>query len=189
MDMGRGIWEQEEACLRSQKLRNGAQMDLYNERSGLCMEILKACRIHEAGHWFWWLPWAPSWKVDEWVAVLKRLGWDWGPSQFIATASKDENNSVRLGSMCLSCVLLCKHSNAFSLRCGIKGISTVSHCPVTPGLTGGQHLLLYQCILHKSCTGKPCFYLPSTVHLLLELCIERLGINPNSVTYSVSMGK
>lgn len=50
-------------------------------------------------------------------------------------------------------------------------------------------LLLYRCILHESCTGKPCFCLPSTTYLLLELCLERLGINPNSVTYSVSMGR
>lgn len=67
-------------------------------------------------------------------AQKARMGW--GPSQFIEAASKDENSSVRLGSMCLSCVLLCMHLNAFSLSCGIKGISTVSYCQVTPGLTG-----------------------------------------------------
>lgn len=63
-----------------------------------------------------------------------RMGW--GPFQWIEAASKDENSSVRLGSVCLSCVLLCNHLNAFSLSCGIKGISAVSYCPVTPGLTG-----------------------------------------------------
>lgn len=50
-----------------------------------------------------------KWGGRQWVAVVKRLGWGWGPSQLIATAGNDQSSPLRLGSICLSYVLLCKH--------------------------------------------------------------------------------
>lgn len=85
------------------------------------MEILKAYRIHEAGHWLWWLPWAPRGEVDGCLCSKDQDSPEALPSlQQVQARIK----AVQLGSVHLSCVLLCNQLNALSLSCcEIKSIS------------------------------------------------------------------